>query len=327
MNIKEIPSKYIRKVSKCGKTKIFNSMTNLLIYDKETNSKIQNLMEARINGFIIYKKETLLRFIEGGIEIKDYVKQFILLHEFYQTYGSAHCLRKFILLYGPTLGKIKNKERIEHNPWKNHDGKYSPFSKKCPWYSKESIKKASQNRTYNTTVDYYIKRGYSLEESIKLRTERQRTFSLDKCIKKYGKEIGLQVFKTRQEKWLNTLNNKSDIEKERINRLKGTGRSNYVDNKPCNLYYVKFYSGNFTFYKVGITHFNIEKRFPPYYIYNKHNLKYELIIFKHCKTGVEAFNLEQRILNEYERFRVFINYKGFKTYEAFKKNIFKRYKG
>jgi hypothetical protein len=54
-------------------------------------------------------------------------------------------------------------------------------------------------------IEYWISKGYSADEAkIKL-TERQRTFSKEICIKKYGEDLGNEVFKLRQQKWINTL--------------------------------------------------------------------------------------------------------------------------
>ena len=55
-------------------------------------------------------------------------------------------------------------------------------------------------------IQYYLNKGYSLEISKKLLKDSQSTFSLEKCIMKYGEVDGLEVFKNRQIKWQNTLN-------------------------------------------------------------------------------------------------------------------------
>ena len=54
-------------------------------------------------------------------------------------------------------------------------------------------------------------------------SNRQKTFSKKKCIEKYGYKIGTLKWKQRQIKWQNTMNNKSDEEKRRINKLKVNG--------------------------------------------------------------------------------------------------------
>ena len=57
-------------------------------------------------------------------------------------------------------------------------------------------------------IKYWLKLGYSEEESRQKVKERQTTFSLEKCITRYGKEKGLEVFNKRQETWQNSLVNK-----------------------------------------------------------------------------------------------------------------------
>lgn len=56
-------------------------------------------------------------------------------------------------------------------------------------------------------IFYWINKGYSENEaSLKLK-ERQTTFSLKKCIEKYGEENGIKKFTERQNKWKNSLHN------------------------------------------------------------------------------------------------------------------------
>lgn len=108
----------------------------------------------------------------------------------------------------------------EKNPGYQHNGTMSSFSKKFKKYDdlteseteeaiQKQIKKANKikknNNSYNTTLDFYIKKGYTLEESKILLKERQSTFSLEKCIDKYGEEEGKQIFIKRQKKWQTSL--------------------------------------------------------------------------------------------------------------------------
>ena len=88
----------------------------------------------------------------------------------------------------------------------------SPFSKEFylsrglteeDW--KNEIKKISKNRSYNTQLSYYLNKGYSYEEAYLKLKERQATFSLEKCIQKYGEELGNIKFLERQRKWLKSL--------------------------------------------------------------------------------------------------------------------------
>lgn len=55
--------------------------------------------------------------------------------------------------------------------------------------------------TSRRCVEYWTIRGYSEEEARKKVSEYQTTFSLDKCIKKYGEIDGKKRWLERQEKW------------------------------------------------------------------------------------------------------------------------------
>lgn len=52
---------------------------------------------------------------------------------------------------------------------------------------------------------YWIYKGFSEEESIEKVKKRQHTFSLQKCIEKYGEVEGKKLFNERQKKWTKSL--------------------------------------------------------------------------------------------------------------------------
>ena len=103
--------------------------------------------------------------------------------------------------------KMKNK-----NPFTGHTGKFSPYSKNfCGYKGKSSeeiehlrLKAAKHdNKGRNTNqVEYWIKKGFSEDEAKIKVSERQRTFTLEKCIEKYGEEEGTKRWQERQKKWL-----------------------------------------------------------------------------------------------------------------------------
>lgn len=116
---------------------------------------------------------------------------------------------------------LSNKMNGENNP--NHTlnttelerQQKSPFSiefwkLKYPKYNEDDLKEilktfqdsALSDREFTTQLEYYTSRGFSEEESIILLKERQTTFSLEICKKKYGEVEGLNKWKERQEKWL-----------------------------------------------------------------------------------------------------------------------------
>ena len=115
------------------------------------------------------------------------------------------------------------------------EGRKSIFSKNCEKYDgltdeeKEQkiqellsniAKEKAENHNNPLTIDYYTSRGLTEKEARAKLKERQSTFSLEKCIEKYGEEKGTEIFEARQKKWQNTLNSKSPEEIERINKAK-----------------------------------------------------------------------------------------------------------
>ena len=147
--------------------------------------------------------------------------------------------REYTNLYNT---KVKAPYLIEkmmgkNNPGYNHKGRLSPFSKNNQiGVNAEEIKeKAKKTRdksnSYQSRKEYWIKKGYSdVEAKIKVR-ERQTTFSLEKCVEKYGETKGKAVWEKRQKKWQNTLNSKSDAEIADINKRK---TKNIVNRKVSN---------------------------------------------------------------------------------------------
>ncbi len=61
----------------------------------------------------------------------------------------------------------------------------------------------------NTTqIKYWLKKGFSEEESIEKVKDRQSTFTLETCIKKYGEIKGLEIYNNRQKKWSDKIEKK-----------------------------------------------------------------------------------------------------------------------
>jgi G:T-mismatch repair DNA endonuclease (very short patch repair protein) len=149
--------------------------------------------------------------------------------------------KEFLAKYNMKTGKcesLRENLRGENNPAYQHNGKYSAWSKNFVKYQNiseqekeqkihKSKNKAQQtlddNCSRTTRLDYYTNRGATEQEAIELRSKRQTTFSLEICIEKYGEIEGRQKWEERQEKWLTTLDAKSDEEKARINELKAMG--------------------------------------------------------------------------------------------------------
>jgi hypothetical protein len=61
----------------------------------------------------------------------------------------------------------------------------------------------------NTTqVKYWLKQGFNEDEAKDKIKERQCTFTLEKCIEKYGEENGVFIYNERQRKWSNIMEKK-----------------------------------------------------------------------------------------------------------------------
>ena len=83
--------------------------------------------------------------------------------------------------------------------------KFGEEQGKRKWEEKiDKISKQAKNN-FTGSLQHWLNKGYSEEESKQLVSEHQVTFSLEICIKKYGEENGLKRWEERQNKWLNTI--------------------------------------------------------------------------------------------------------------------------
>ncbi len=117
------------------------------------------------------------------------------------------------------------------NPGFQHNGRLSPFSKKFVSgdISEQTKQRAQASKRENCgdpcRLDYYLHRGMTPADAKKALSDHQTTFSLEKCIRKYGEVEGRARHQARQLKWQKTLNSKSPEEIARINRSKGSRRT------------------------------------------------------------------------------------------------------
>lgn len=90
----------------------------------------------------------------------------------------------------------------------------SPFSKEFINYKdiedKESviknfISKINETRPNNTKISYWIDKGYNEDDARSMVSNRQKTFSLEKCIEKLGDEKGTERWSKRQKIWQQSL--------------------------------------------------------------------------------------------------------------------------
>ena len=191
---------------------------------------------------------------------------------------------------------------------------------------KYSVEEQRKIKGYTTSIQYFIDMGHDNETAAKLLKERQTTFSLEKCIERYGEESGIKRWRERQQKWQDTINSKSDEELADINRRKSSGIGRYLDRTvPGKIYYMKFYNKDIEFWKVGITSKTIDERFSLSTFKEKYGLNHEVIFSEELTSIQEAYNLEQKILSKFNSDRINVSYNGFVTTEAFKTNVLKEF--
>lgn len=138
---------------------------------------------------------------------------------------------------------LSEKSRGEKNPWYQHGGKFSPFSKKFIKFDEnnieELVKKANKSKKDNNnnplTLIYYTSRGKPEQEAKELLKQRQNTFTLEKCIERYGMAEGIETWETRQINWQETMKSKPKEEIQRINALK-VGRGSSVSFAEKEIY-------------------------------------------------------------------------------------------
>lgn len=117
--------------------------------------------------------------------------------------------------------KNRTAKRGADNPAYQHGGRLSVFSenfigdksKKIAAVDKMKKTKASNPHNENTRVEYFqSKFSVGREEAKQMRSDRQQTFSLQKCISKHGEEKGRHVWLDRQQRWSKSFNDRSPEE-------------------------------------------------------------------------------------------------------------------
>jgi hypothetical protein len=113
--------------------------------------------------------------------------------------------------YYSNLFKGDKNPNAKCNTTEEYRKSISPFSKSFKNYVGMTDKeKEKQIREYlqcdrddrNTNqLKYWIKKGYSEEEAKQKVSERQTTFTLEKCIERYGEEEGTRRYVERQKNW------------------------------------------------------------------------------------------------------------------------------
>lgn len=194
-----------RTCPECRGRPTWSELKKIVIQSHETHTNPIKFIECRICGY--RAKELANHIITHGVEVEDY-------------------------------GVTKSQEMIDRvkgskNPGYKHGGRFSPFSDKFKKYQDnsagytknevfknrdETVRNNPQNQS--TKLEYWVSKLLTVEEAESALSARQSTFSLKKCVERLGNDEGTRVWKERQEKWIKTLDSKSDEEKLEINLKK-----------------------------------------------------------------------------------------------------------
>jgi hypothetical protein len=189
----------------CNNFLCVNEMT--LIKKFGSKEKIKDFPVCKICGI---KSSALYAHLKlkHKISPKDYCEKYNLKIEDLATKD----YRKFL------SDKMSGDKNIVHIAQERHGvGSCSPFSKNFNKYKNlsdeekekeinkittKSVNTCNENNNNDCKIEFYLARGMNEEQAKEALKERQTTFSLEKCIEKYGKEKGTERWKQRQEKWL-----------------------------------------------------------------------------------------------------------------------------
>lgn len=226
-------------------------------------------------------------YIERGYTVDEAYEQLIKLD---RTFSLKKCIKN----YGEEKGLKIFEDR--QTKWQN-------TLKSKPQHVINDINK----RKDASSLNHFIKKYGDTEEArleFKKINKKRDVWSLDAHIRKYG-----------------------DTEEARIKFVENCKLAGFNMQKPINdvcgkLYYIKFWNDNMVFWKIGITKNSIAKRFGcPNLFKQKYGLNYDIIFIKEGML-YDCYLEEQRILFENASYRISISYNGFKTSEAFKKDIY-----
>lgn len=191
-DVKEYFIKYIMEDSdndgscvNCGKPTQFRSLSKG--FKKTCSKECQNIDNSNFikeNGHCgsrdFWKRKGL-----SDKEIDEYMKNKSIFCESYWEDKSKDPLSEVKKVQ--SINGLKKSKKVKENPKK---------------YAK----------TFQNKKEYWMDKGYTESEAIRIVSKRQTTFSKEICIKKYGKTDGIIIWQARQDKWQKTLLSKSPEE-------------------------------------------------------------------------------------------------------------------
>lgn len=201
-DIKNYYDKYLKKDNEgkcyfCGKDSIFKDLSKG--YHRICESK-ECLSKTRATGtyeFLMYKynlsKDDAIKLMnkrasERGKKIKKSLNERFENNENFFKERSHQSIKYWLKKgYSDNDAKIKVKEvtdMIHEKTWEKRRNNPDLY------------------KDVNTTqIAYWLKKGYNEKEAKEKVKDRQRTFTLEKCIKKYGEDDGTNIWIKRNKRW------------------------------------------------------------------------------------------------------------------------------
>jgi len=180
-----------------------------ILFRKNVLTEVKSSVELEI----FVKKQNFYKFFKKfpNDKISD-IEDNIKLTESLSYKGVKPWLKK-ILDYPET---IYDKKFLHAMGWEENEI-INFISKKQQLNSSVLSKKKLDNpeKYYNKSpkrVEYWIEKGFSIEDSKMKVSQSQKTFSKEICIEKYGEIEGIKIFNKRQEKWIQTLLSSNNYE-------------------------------------------------------------------------------------------------------------------
>ena len=223
----------------------------------ETKYKIRGANAKLVGHFVKYKLTNWIERIDGIKALKNTItrERYILLmgdeegEKYWEQISNGkkngQTLESYKKKYGledgvkrwNTISKNRGKSTFNKQYWiekglteQEAANKISVISKKASIIGNKTQSEMRENdyeswaKKMPTTIHYWLEKGYSKEEAKDMVSKRQTRFSKDICIKKYGFDEGMRIWKARQEKWEKAIyfeDDKGNMKSKMHNRQAG----------------------------------------------------------------------------------------------------------
>lgn len=224
----------IRECVVCGKKFEFGVNNNQITCSDECQKKHLNKVHSEyMKKRKLEKHPDVCKCLICGKECH-YLSKHISVHKitpeeymkkFNVTRESLTSKTYFETLSKKNEGKITQFHDKDKNPSTNSKGRNSVFSLNFRKYdglteqqklekiqiAKDKIRAArkAHPEKYTNTFDYWLNQGLDKVQAWQMLSERQRTFSRQKCIKKLGEKRGIERWSERQIKWCSSYKRRS----------------------------------------------------------------------------------------------------------------------